>query len=102
MDTIKRLCLLAVLALALTSCVKDVVLDANETVLAVYCILKVDSVQELMLSYTKSATMAEAPRVTGATAVLTDLTEGREAGRFVQVSDSLWRLDYSAILRLRP
>ena len=85
------------MVLSLSSCVRDVVLDTKEELLAVYCVLKVDSVQELRLSYTKSATMAEAPRVTEATAVLTDLTEGREAGRFVQVSDSLWLLDYSAI-----
>ena len=87
-----------ILVTALTSCVKDVILDAKEDpLLAVYCVLKVDSVQELKLSYTKSATMAEAPRVTEATAVLTDLTESREAGRFVQVADSLWQLEYSAI-----
>jgi len=94
----KKICLFLLLVTALTSCVKDVILDAKEDpLLAVYCVLKVDSVQELKLSYTKSATMAEAPRVTEATAVLTDLTEGREAGRFVQVADSLWQLDYSAI-----
>ena len=94
----KKICIFLALVTALTSCVKDVVLDAKEDpLLAVYCVLKVDSVQELKLSYTKSATMAEAPRVTEATAVLTDLTEGREAGRFVRVADTLWRLDYSAI-----
>ncbi|MBR0534017.1 MAG: DUF4249 family protein [Bacteroidales bacterium] len=93
----KTICYLLML-LALSSCVRDVVLDAQEDpLLAVYCVIKVDSVQELKLSYAKSAAMTEAPRVTGATAVLTDLTEGREAGRFAQVSDSLWRLDYSAI-----
>jgi len=96
--TMKKICIFLALVTALTSCVKDVVLDAKEdSLLAVYCVLKVDSVQELKLFYTKSATMDEAPRVTEATAVLTDLTEGREAGRFAQVSDSLWRLDYSAI-----
>lgn len=86
------------MARTLTSCVKDVVLDAKEApFLVVYCVLKNNPVQELKLSYTKSATMDEAPRVIEATAVLTDLTEGREAGRFVQVADSLWRLEYSAI-----
>lgn len=94
----KKICLFLLLVTALTSCVKDVILDAKEDpLLAVYCVLKVDSVQELKLSYTKSATMAEAPCVTEAIAVLTDLTEGREAGRFVQFADSLWQLDYSAI-----
>lgn len=94
----KKICLLLLLATSLTSCVKDVILDAKEDpFLAVYCILKVDSVQEMKLSYTKGASMTEAPRVTEAIPVLTDLTEGREAGRFVRVSDSLWRLHYSAI-----
>ena len=94
----KKICIFLTLVTALTSCVKDVILDAKEDpLLAVYCVLKVDSVQELKLSYTKSATMAEAPSVTEVTAVLTDLTEDREAGRFVQVTDTLWQLDYSAI-----
>ncbi|MBR3029778.1 MAG: DUF4249 family protein [Bacteroidales bacterium] len=94
----KKICLFLLVMLALTSCVKDVILDAKEDpLLAVYCVLKNEPVQELKLSYTKSVTMDEAPRVTEATAVLTDLTEGREAGRFVQVADSLWRLEYSAI-----
>ena len=94
----KKICMFIMLVTSLSSCVKDVILDAKEDpTLAVYCVLREDSVQELKLSYTKSATMAEAPRVTEATAVLTDLTEGREAGRFVRASDSVWRLDYSAI-----
>ena len=94
----KKICIFLTLVTVLNSCVKDVVLDAMEDpLLAVYCVLKVDSVQELKLSYTKSVAMEEAPRVTEATAVLTDLTEGREAGRFVQVADSLWQLEYSAI-----
>lgn len=94
----KKICIFLALVTALTSCVKDVVLDAKEDpFLVVYCVLKNNPVQELKLSYTKSVTMDEAPRVTEATAVLTDLTEGREAGRFVQVADSLWRLEYSAI-----
>lgn len=94
----KKIFLFLLLASALASCVKDVVLEAQEDpFLAVYCVLKVDSVQEMKLSYTKGATKNEAPLVTEATAVLTDLTEGREAGRFMRVSDSLWRLVYSAV-----
>ncbi|MBO6068225.1 MAG: DUF4249 family protein, partial [Bacteroidales bacterium] len=94
----KKICIFLALVTALTSCVKDVILDAKEEpLLAVYCVLKNEPVQELKLSYTKSVTMAEAPSVTEATAILTDLTEVREAGRFVRVADSLWRLDYSAI-----
>lgn len=94
----KKFCLFMLVAAVLTSCVKDVILDAKEDpFLAVYCILKVDSVQELKLSYTKGASMTGTPRVTEAIPVLTDLTEGREAGRFLRVNDSLWRLHYSAI-----
>lgn len=86
----KKISLFLLLVTALTSCVKDVILDAKEDpLLAVYCVLKVDSVQELKLSYTKSATMAEAPRVTEATAVLSDLTEDHETrGRFYDSQSS--------------
>ena len=94
----KKICIFLALVTVLSSCVMYVVHDAMEDpLLAVYCVLKVDSVQELKLSYTKSVTMVEAPSVTEATAVLTDLTEGREAGRFEQIADSLWQLEYSAI-----
>ena len=63
----KKICMFIMLVTSLSSCVKDVILDAKG-----------------------------APRVTEAMIVLSDLTEGRE-GRFVQVNDILWRQDYSAI-----
>ena len=95
----KKIFIFLILVTALTSCVRDVVLDANETVLAVSCVLKVDPVQELKLSYAKSVTMAEAPWVAGATAVLTDLTEGSEADSFVHVADCLcgWTIPQSPL-----
>ena len=90
--------ILLFLAVGLSSCVKDVVLDAKEEpVLAVYCVLTQDSVQTLKLSFTKGASQAEAPRVTEASAVLTDLTENSEAGRFTRTSESDWQLEYAAI-----
>ena len=90
--------ILLFLAVGLSSCVKDVVLDAKEEpLLSVYCVLTQDSVQTLKLSYTKGASQAEAPRVTEASAVLTDLTENSEAGRFTRTSESDWQLEYAAI-----
>lgn len=90
--------LLLMLAVLFTSCVKDVILDAMEDPqLVVSCVLTVDPVQKLSLSYTKSASRSEAPRVTGATAVLTDLTEGREAGIFIRIDEDTWQLEYAAI-----
>ncbi len=94
----KKICLLLLLTAALSSCVKDVVLDAKEDpVLALACILNQDSLQTLLISWTKGASQTEAPRVTEATAVLTDLTEGREVGRFVRTSEKNWQLEYAAV-----
>ena len=90
--------ILLFLAVGLSSCVKEVILDAKEDpVLAVYCVLTQDSVQTLKLSWTKGASQTEAPRVTEASAVLTDLTENSEAGRFTRTSESDWQLEYAAI-----
>jgi len=91
-------CLLLLLAALFTSCVKDVILDAMEDPqLAVYCVLSQDSTQTLKLSWTKGASRAEAPRVTEATAVLTDLTENLVVGSFERISESDWQLEYAAI-----
>lgn len=92
-------CLLLFLAVGLTtSCIKDVIMDAMEDPqLVVVCVLKVDSVQNLTLSYTKGASRSEAPHVTDATAILADLTEGVEAGRFERISERDWQLEYAAI-----
>lgn len=91
-------CLLLLLASLFTSCVKDVVLDAMEDPqLVVYCVLSQDPTQTLKLSWTKGASRAEAPRVTEATAVLTDLTENLVVGSFERISESDWQLVYAAI-----
>ncbi len=91
-------CLLLLLAGLFTSCVKDVILDAMEDPqLAVYCVLSQDSTQTLKLSWTKGASRAEAPRVTEANAVLTDLTENLVVGSFERISESDWQLEYAAI-----
>ncbi|MBO4656314.1 MAG: DUF4249 family protein [Bacteroidales bacterium] len=94
----KFLCFILVLSTGLSSCVKDVILDANEEpLLVVACILSQDSVQTLQLSWTKGPSQAEAPLVTEAVAVLTDLTENREAGRFDRRGEGLWQLDYTPL-----
>lgn len=97
----KKLCCYIIflfLAVELSSCVKDVVLDAKEEpLLSVYCVLTQDSIQILQLNYTKGASQTEAPRVGEVTAVLTDLTENLEAGRFTRKSESDWQLEYAAI-----
>ena len=84
--------------LAATSCVKDVILDAmEEPTVVVECILSDDPVQTLYLTYTKGASREAAPDLPEATAVLTDLTEGKEAGRFTRVADGSWTLTYAAV-----
>jgi hypothetical protein len=86
------------LAVLLSSCVKEVILDANEDpMMVVSCILSQDSVQTLKVSWTKGPAESEAPKVTDVVAVLTDIGEGREVGRFVRISDAEWKLDYAAI-----
>jgi len=94
---INPLLILPGLILPLASCVKDVVMDAKERPqVVVACILSDDPVQELHLSFTKGASLQQAPPLTEAEAVLTDLTEWEEAGRFSRDADGVWRLDYAA------
>ena len=90
---------LIILSLAgLPSCVKDITLDAmEEPKVVVECILSDEPVQTLYLHYTKGASRSSAPDLPEATAVLTDLTEGKEAGRFARTADGFWTLAYAAI-----
>ena len=83
----------------LTSCVRDVILDAGENPqVVVDCILSNDDVQELHLCFTKGASRKEAEPLTEAVATLIDLTESRTVGQFVKSEEkNLWTLDYSAI-----
>ena len=86
------------LPLVLCSCVKDIVMDAGEDPrVVVECVLREDPVQTLYLSYTKGASRDVAPELLEAEAVLTDMTLGREAGRFERVTDGSWQLMYAAI-----
>lgn len=80
------------------SCVQDVILDArDEPEVVVDCILTDEPVQILYLVYTKGASRETAPELPEAKAVLTDLTEGREVGRFQRTADGSWELAYAAI-----
>ena len=75
-------------------------MDAKEKPqVSVVCVLTDDPVQELRLSFTKGAAVTEAPPLTEAEAVLTDMSDGREAGRFRRDNDGVWRLDFAAIPR---
>lgn len=86
------------LSLCLLSCVKDVTMDAEEKPqVVVWCVLTDDPVQELKLSFTKGASRAEAPPLTEADAILTDLTLSKVTGRFLKGRDGTWELDYAAI-----
>ena len=94
------LILIATLSLVcLTSCVRDVILDAGENPqVVVDCILSNDDVQELHLCFTKGASRKEAEPLTEVVATLIDLTESRTVGQFVKSEEkNLWTLDYSAI-----
>ena len=92
--------LIATLSLVcLTSCVRDVILDAGENPqVVVDCILSNDNVQNLYLCFTKGASRDEADPLTEAAATLIDLTESRTVGQFVKgAEENLWTLNYSAI-----
>lgn len=82
--------------LALSSCVRDVIMDAKEKPqVVVVCVLSDDPVQTLQLSFTKGASLTEAPVLTEAVATLYD--EGKAVGEFKRESDGKWRLDHSAV-----
>ena len=97
--SLPRRFLLVVLPLLLSvSCVRDITMDAlEEPTVVVACVLSDEPVQTLRLSYTKGASLEAAPDLPEATAVLTDLTEGKEAGRFTRAADGSWQLAYAAI-----
>ena len=86
------------ISLTVAGCVQDVILDArDEPEVVVDCILTDEPVQILYLVYTKGASRETAPELPEAKAVLTDLTEGREVGRFQRTADGSWELAYAAI-----
>lgn len=84
--------------LAVTSCVKDVILEAQEEPqLVVECVLTDEDVQILYLSYSKGASQALPQDVQEATVILTDLTENARAGHFTKKGKGIWQLDYKAL-----
>lgn len=83
--------------LALTGCVRDVVLDAGERPkVVVECVLTDSSPQELRLSFTKGASLAEVSELTEATARLIDLTNNYPVREFRRRDDGIWALVYAA------
>ena len=97
MDRIKiTTAILFILMLTLSSCIRDVIMDAKEKPqVVVVCVLSDDPVQTLQLSFTKGASLAEAPALTEAVAMLYDGTKA--VGEFKRGSDGIWRLEYAAI-----
>ena len=71
-------------------------MDAKEKPqVVVVCVLSDEPVQTLQLSFTKGASLAEAPALTEAVAMLYD--ESRAVGEFKRDSDGIWRLEYAAV-----
>ena len=99
MDRIKfTTVMLTALMLALSSCVRDVIMDAEERpTVVVECILTNSAMQELHLNFTKGASKAVAEPLTEAAATLIDLTSGMTVGEFDKASGDLWTLDYSPV-----
>lgn len=97
MDRIKTASvILFILMVTLPSCIRDVIMDAKERPqVVVVCVLSDDPVQTLQLSFTKGASLAEAPALTEAVAMLYDGTKA--VGEFKRGSDGIWRLEYAAI-----
>ena len=97
MDRIKTASvILFILMVTLSSCIRDVIMDAKERPqVVVVCVLSDDHVQTLQLSFTKGASLAEAPALTEAVAMLYDGTKA--VGEFMRGSDGIWRLEYAAV-----
>ncbi len=92
-----HLCLLSWLLVAtLPSCVRDVTMDAHEKPqVVVACILTDKAEQTLQLSFTKGASLAEAPALTEASVALLD--DDGLVGHFQRKQGSEWTLAYRAI-----
>ena len=81
--------------LILSSCVKDVFLDAGEKPkVVVECVLTEDPVQELYLSYTKGVSQKEAEPLLEAEARLIDLEKYDSSMSFANKGNGKWTLDY--------
>ena len=99
MDRIKfTAVMLTALMLALSSCVRDVIMDAEERpTVVVECILTNSAMQELHLNFTQGASRTEAEPLTEAVATLIDLTNDKTVGQFVKSVGDLWTLNYTAM-----
>ena len=87
----------SLIVLVLSSCVQDVVLDAGEKpTVAVGCVLTDEAIQTLYLSFTKGASLSEAPPLTEATATLTDKETGKTMP-FHRKQGNEWTLEYAAV-----
>lgn len=86
------------LLLLLTSCVREVSLDAGgQPAVVVECILRNSGTQELRLNFTKGSSEPEAVPLTDAVATLHDLTGEHTAGRFERRGGDLWTLEYTPV-----
>ena len=101
MNRIKNILGILTGVLMISSCVKDIIMEGQtKPQVVVSCILSNDSVQTLNLSFTKGASLSEAPPLTEAVATLYDLSlhNGMGAvGDFQRQSDGEWTLDYEAV-----
>lgn len=88
---------LAIMSGMLSSCVKEVTLDAGDRTVVVECVLSNEDVQELSLSFSRGTSETAAMELTDAVATLIDLTENRRVGEFIRGSDGKWRMDYAAV-----
>lgn len=76
--------------------VRDVILDAKETPqVVVECILSDDPIQILNISFTKGASLSEAPSLTEAKAVLYEADV--LVGEFTRQESGEWTLEYAAV-----
>ncbi len=87
------------LVAGLSSCVKDVIMDAKEKPqVVVDCVLTDEAEQTLRLSFTKGASLSEAPPLLEASAVLYDLYSDKlKVGEFRHVQGSEWTLEYTPV-----
>lgn len=96
-------CLFSLLfIIMLPSCVRDVTMDAHEKPqVVVACILSDKAEQTLLLSFTKGASLEEAPPLTEAKVTLFEREWERddfhEVGHFKRIQGSEWTLAYKAI-----
>jgi len=98
MKTIRMILVTSIISLLLTSCIRDISLDAEEQPeVVVEYILTNQSPQVLYLSLTKGASASDTPPINDAEILLKDLTTGIDCGVFSHTEPGTWELDYSAI-----